>query len=110
MVKESDDLHASLVGEGLFGDGTAAITIGADLGPEVEKPLFELVSTAQTILPDSDGDHWWTPSGIEAELKPEKLRASRHVLRSAVTCRGLCVIHFGRDEDEVRRGRAQDHR
>ncbi|KAH7836228.1 hypothetical protein Vadar_033812 [Vaccinium darrowii] len=45
----------SLVGKGLFGDGAAAIIIGADPVPEVEKPLFELVSTAQTILPDSDG-------------------------------------------------------
>ncbi|KAL4386452.1 hypothetical protein GQ457_09G016780 [Hibiscus cannabinus] len=45
----------SLVGQPLFGDGAAAIIIGVDPVPETEKPLFELVSAAQTILPDSDG-------------------------------------------------------
>ncbi|PON72892.1 Polyketide synthase, type III [Trema orientale] len=51
----SDSHLDSLVGQALFGDGSAAIIIGADPIPGVEKPLFELVSTAQTILPDSDG-------------------------------------------------------
>ncbi|KAE8076229.1 hypothetical protein FH972_014892 [Carpinus fangiana] len=36
----------------LFGDGAAAIIVGVDPVPEVE--IFELVYTAQTILPDSD--------------------------------------------------------
>ncbi|XVF82267.1 hypothetical protein PTKIN_Ptkin16aG0032100 [Pterospermum kingtungense] len=45
----------NLVGQALFGDGAAAVIIGADPVPEIEKPLFELVITAQTILPDSDG-------------------------------------------------------
>ncbi|CAL5347587.1 unnamed protein product [Camellia sinensis] len=45
----------SLVGQALIGDGAAAIIIGSDPILDVEKPLFELVSTAQTILPDSDG-------------------------------------------------------
>ncbi|KAI8002978.1 Chalcone synthase 1 [Camellia lanceoleosa] len=50
------DAHLdSLVGQALIGDGAAAIIIGSDLILEVEKPLFELVSAAQTILPDSDG-------------------------------------------------------
>ncbi|OMO79999.1 hypothetical protein CCACVL1_13243 [Corchorus capsularis] len=44
-----------LVGQALFGDGAAAIIIGADPIPEVEKPLFELVTAGQSILPDSDG-------------------------------------------------------
>ncbi|XP_068333251.1 chalcone synthase-like [Pyrus communis] len=51
----SDTHLDSLVGQALFGDGAAAVIIGADPVPEVEKPLFELVSAAQTILPDSDG-------------------------------------------------------
>uniref|UniRef100_A0A7N0V9W2 Chalcone synthase n=2 Tax=Kalanchoe fedtschenkoi TaxID=63787 RepID=A0A7N0V9W2_KALFE len=51
----SDTHLDSLVGQALFGDGAAAIIIGSDPVPEVEKPLFELVSAAQTILPDSDG-------------------------------------------------------
>jgi chalcone synthase len=50
------DAHLdNLVGQALFGDGAAAIIVGADPMLKVEKPLFELVSTAQTILPDSDG-------------------------------------------------------
>ncbi|CAL5203752.1 unnamed protein product [Lathyrus oleraceus] len=42
-----------LVGQALFGDGAAAVIIGSDPLPKVENPLFELVWTAQTILPDS---------------------------------------------------------
>ncbi|THG23911.1 chalcone synthase 3-like [Camellia sinensis] len=51
----SDAYLDSLVGQALIGDGAAAIIIGSDPIPDVEKSLFELVSTAQTILPDSDG-------------------------------------------------------
>jgi chalcone synthase len=51
----SDAQLDNLVGQALFGDGAAAIIVGADPVSEVEKPLFELVSTAQTILPNSDG-------------------------------------------------------
>nr|AAM90651.1 chalcone synthase 11 [Rubus idaeus] len=51
----SDTHLDSLVGQALFGDGAAAIIVGADPLPKIERPLFELVSAAQTILPDSDG-------------------------------------------------------
>nr|AMW36063.1 chalcone synthase [Paeonia suffruticosa] len=51
----SDTHLDSLVGQALFGDGAAAIIIGSDPVVGVEKPLFELVSVAQTIVPDSDG-------------------------------------------------------
>nr|AAN76184.1 chalcone synthase [Hydrangea macrophylla] len=51
----SDTHLDSLVGQALFGDGARAVIIGSDPMPEVEKPLFEIVSAAQTILPDSDG-------------------------------------------------------
>ncbi|XP_058787034.1 chalcone synthase 1A-like isoform X2 [Vicia villosa] len=44
-----------LVGQAIFGDGAAAAIIGSDPLPQFEKPLFELVWTAQTILPDSEG-------------------------------------------------------
>ncbi|XP_058102816.1 chalcone synthase 2-like [Magnolia sinica] len=50
----SDTHLDSLVGQALFGDGAAAVIVGADPNPS-EKPLFQLVSVAQTILPDSDG-------------------------------------------------------
>ncbi|KAJ3671528.1 hypothetical protein LUZ60_007607 [Juncus effusus] len=45
----------SLVGQALFGDGAAALIVGADADPTVERPLFQLVSAGQTILPDSEG-------------------------------------------------------
>ncbi|CAD5178430.1 unnamed protein product [Musa acuminata subsp. malaccensis] len=45
----------SLVGQALFGDGAAAIIVGADPDPVTERPIFQLVSASQTILPDSEG-------------------------------------------------------
>jgi chalcone synthase len=45
----------SLVGQALFGDGAAAVIVGADPDLTIERPLFDLVWTAQTILPDSHG-------------------------------------------------------
>lgn len=45
----------SLVGQALFGDGAAALIVGADPDTAIERPLFQMVSAAQTILPDSDG-------------------------------------------------------
>ncbi|RYR12476.1 hypothetical protein Ahy_B04g070019 isoform B [Arachis hypogaea] len=45
----------SLVGQALFGDGAAALIVGSDPLPEIEKPIFELVWTAQTLAPDSEG-------------------------------------------------------
>nr|BBI37506.1 chalcone synthase [Plumbago zeylanica] len=50
------DTHLdSMVGQALFGDGSGAVIIGADPDLTVERPIFELVWTAQTILPDSEG-------------------------------------------------------
>ncbi|KAJ6713795.1 HYDROXYMETHYLGLUTARYL-COA SYNTHASE [Salix viminalis] len=51
----SDTHLDSLVGQALFGDGAAALIVGSDPVLGIEKPLFEVVSAAQTILPDSDG-------------------------------------------------------
>ncbi|KAG6475284.1 chalcone synthase 2-like [Zingiber officinale] len=45
----------NLVGQALFGDGAGAVIVGADPDLETERPLFELVSASQTILPDSEG-------------------------------------------------------
>ncbi|XP_020182607.3 chalcone synthase 2 [Aegilops tauschii subsp. strangulata] len=45
----------SMVGQALFGDGAAAVVVGADPDVLVERPLFQLVSASQTILPDTDG-------------------------------------------------------
>nr|6OP5_A Chain A, Styrylpyrone synthase 1 [Piper methysticum]6OP5_B Chain B, Styrylpyrone synthase 1 [Piper methysticum]6OP5_D Chain D, Styrylpyrone synthase 1 [Piper methysticum]6OP5_E Chain E, Styrylpyrone synthase 1 [Piper methysticum]6OP5_F Chain F, Styrylpyrone synthase 1 [Piper methysticum]QCX36371.1 styrylpyrone synthase 1 [Piper methysticum] len=50
------DTHLDLlVGLALFGDGAAAVIVGADPDPTLERPLFQIVSGAQTILPDSEG-------------------------------------------------------
>ncbi|XP_006367319.1 chalcone synthase J [Solanum tuberosum] len=43
-----------LVGQALFSDGASAVIIGSDPIPTVERPLFELVFTTQTLLPDSE--------------------------------------------------------
>jgi chalcone synthase len=143
----------------LFGDGAAALVIGSDPVIGVEKPLFELVSAAQTILPDSDGaidghlrevgltfhllkdvpglisknvekslteafkplgiSDWnslfWIahPGGpaildqVEAKLalKPEKLRATRHVLSEYGNMSSACVLFI---LDEMRKKSAED--
>uniref|UniRef100_A0A7C8ZCE3 Chalcone synthase n=2 Tax=Opuntia streptacantha TaxID=393608 RepID=A0A7C8ZCE3_OPUST len=44
----------SMVGRALFGDGAGAVIVGADPGESIEKPIFQLVWTAQTIIPDSE--------------------------------------------------------
>ncbi|XP_074582216.1 chalcone synthase 2-like [Curcuma longa] len=51
----SDSHLDSMVGQALFSDGAGAIVVGADPDPATERPLFELVSASQTILPDSEG-------------------------------------------------------
>nr|AYK27184.1 chalcone synthase [Juglans sigillata] len=51
----SDSHLDSLVGQALFGDGAAALIVGSDPDTSIERPLYQLVSAAQTILPDSDG-------------------------------------------------------
>ena len=45
----------SLVGQALFGDGFAIVIIGLDLDLSIERPLFQLVSTTQTFIPNSQG-------------------------------------------------------
>ncbi|KAJ0015178.1 hypothetical protein Pint_20606 [Pistacia integerrima] len=44
-----------LVSHSLFSDGSAALIVGADLIPGVENPIFELISTAPTLVPNSVG-------------------------------------------------------
>ncbi|KAJ0962829.1 hypothetical protein J5N97_027951 [Dioscorea zingiberensis] len=52
----ADDEHFdNLVGQAIFADGAAALVIGAKPIPGVETPFFEIVSTDQYILPESDG-------------------------------------------------------
>lgn len=46
----------NLVPHAIFGDGAGAIIMGADFDEPTERPIFQLVSTGQTTLPDSQGD------------------------------------------------------
>ncbi|XP_073109524.1 polyketide synthase 1-like [Elaeis guineensis] len=60
----TDDIHFdNLVGQALFADGAVALIVGADPMQGVERPLFEMASAAQLILPDSEG-------AIEGHLPP----------------------------------------
>ncbi|KAH6820892.1 Chalcone and stilbene synthase family protein [Perilla frutescens var. hirtella] len=52
---ESETHFDNLIGHALFGDGAAAAIIGSDPVVGVELPLFQIVSAAQTIVPDSEG-------------------------------------------------------
>ncbi|KMZ63615.1 hypothetical protein ZOSMA_3G00960 [Zostera marina] len=48
----SSDKHLdNLVGQALFGDGAAAVIVGADpdLDLSLERPLFQLISASQTV-------------------------------------------------------------
>ncbi|KAF8666127.1 hypothetical protein HU200_053843 [Digitaria exilis] len=54
--------HLDSHGQVLFGDGASAVIVGADPNEHVERPLFQMVSAAETILPNSDG-------AIEGHLK-----------------------------------------
>nr|AIY34670.1 chalcone synthase [Ornithogalum saundersiae] len=45
----------SMVGQALFGDGAGALIVGADPDLSVERPIFQVASASQTILPDSEG-------------------------------------------------------
>ncbi|RVW58319.1 Stilbene synthase 5 [Vitis vinifera] len=51
----SEDALDSLVGQALFGDGSAAVIVGSDPDVSIERPLFQLVSAAQTFIPNSAG-------------------------------------------------------
>ncbi|KAK4374190.1 hypothetical protein RND71_004867 [Anisodus tanguticus] len=44
----------NLVAQALFGDEAAAIIIGSDPKPSVEMPVFEIVSVAQSFVPNGD--------------------------------------------------------
>ncbi|KAF9608623.1 hypothetical protein IFM89_010108 [Coptis chinensis] len=51
----SDTDFEALIRSAIFGDGAAAVIIGADPVIGAENPLFEVVSASQTIVPGSNG-------------------------------------------------------
>uniref|UniRef100_A0ACD5Z1X9 Uncharacterized protein n=1 Tax=Avena sativa TaxID=4498 RepID=A0ACD5Z1X9_AVESA len=69
----------SLVGQALFGDGAAALIVGADPEVPMERPLFQVVSTSQTILPDTDGFIVGDLLDGGAHLTTQQRRASGHL-------------------------------
>ncbi|GKV29170.1 hypothetical protein SLEP1_g38120 [Rubroshorea leprosula] len=99
----------NLVGQALFSDGAAAAIVGSDPVPGIERPLFELVSASQTIIPNSEGAIGGPAvvDQVEAKLglKPEKLHASRHVLAEYGNMIGACVLFI---LDEMRKKSAEE--
>ncbi|KAF8669508.1 hypothetical protein HU200_051309 [Digitaria exilis] len=60
FARPEEGCFQTLINQGLFGDGAGAVIVGAaaDDDPAMtagERPLFEIVSTAQAIVPESEG-------------------------------------------------------
>ena len=49
----SEEYLDGLMGQGLFGDGTAAVVVGAEPHPELEKSLFEIRWAGTAVVPDT---------------------------------------------------------
>lgn len=62
-----------LIGMAVLGDGAAALIVGADPIPGIETPLFEVLSAAQTLVPE-------TGHAIQGHLREEGL--TFHLVRS----------------------------
>ncbi|VFR01567.1 unnamed protein product [Cuscuta campestris] len=155
----SPDHIDNLVAQSLFGDGAAALIIGSDPKPNIEKPIFEIFSAAQTFVPNGDyhlalhlresglsfhgtkfvpstiaknaesclirafdglgisdwNSLFWAlhPGGsaivdqVESKLglEPDKLRASRNILRDYGNLSSACVMFI---LDEVRKKSIRD--
>ncbi|XP_044465830.1 chalcone synthase-like [Mangifera indica] len=50
----SDTYLDVFVGSAIFGDGAAAVIVGADPSTTTERPLFQLLSASQNLIPDSE--------------------------------------------------------
>jgi predicted naringenin-chalcone synthase len=44
----------TLISQASFGDGAGAVIIGADPVQPIERPLFEMISASQTVIPGTD--------------------------------------------------------
>ncbi|KAF7047210.1 hypothetical protein CFC21_056160 [Triticum aestivum] len=52
---EDEADKATLIMQALFGDGAGAVIVGADANRgSVERPIFEMVATSQTVIPESE--------------------------------------------------------
>nr|GMD72110.1 chalcone synthase [Ipomoea batatas] len=115
----SPDHIDNLVAQALFGDGAAAMIIGSDPNPSGESPIFEIFSANQTAFEGLGISDWnsvfWIlhPGGnaivdqVESVLglEPNKLRATRDVLRDYGNLSSACVIFI---LDEVRKQSIRD--
>ncbi|KAJ1255357.1 hypothetical protein BS78_K254500 [Paspalum vaginatum] len=52
---EQGDTFDTLIPQALFSDGAGAVVVGADAVSPAERPLFEMVSASQTLIPDGSG-------------------------------------------------------
>ncbi|KAF7006141.1 hypothetical protein CFC21_021206 [Triticum aestivum] len=72
-----------LISQAAFGDGAGAVIVGADAVQPVERPLFEMVSASQTIIPGTDGvlTMQLTEAGLDGHIFTRELipLAGQHV-------------------------------
>uniref|UniRef100_A0ACD5UWA4 Uncharacterized protein n=1 Tax=Avena sativa TaxID=4498 RepID=A0ACD5UWA4_AVESA len=50
---DEEDCFDTLISQALFGDGAGAVIVGADAQHPAERPLFEMVSVSQAIIPET---------------------------------------------------------
>ncbi|PNT37193.2 hypothetical protein POPTR_005G175200v4 [Populus trichocarpa] len=87
----SNDNISCLVAQAITGEGAAALIIGADPDMSVERPLFQILSASQTIIPDSN-------DGINGHLREVGLTVhfSRNVPELISRNIGKCLVEaFG---------------
>lgn len=87
----SNDNISCLVAQAITGEGAAALIIGADPDMSVERPLFQILSASQTIIPDSN-------DGINRHLREVGLTVhfSRNVPELISRNIGKCLVEaFG---------------
>lgn len=54
FTKPEEGQFNTLVNQGFFADGAGAVIVGADPVSPVERPIFEIMSAAQTIIPGTE--------------------------------------------------------
>ncbi|KAM0846367.1 hypothetical protein ACQ4PT_055720 [Festuca glaucescens] len=84
----------TLVNQGLFGDGAGAVIVGADQASPGERPLFEMVSAAQTVVPDSD--HAITMHLTKGGIRRKHLHPGRSRGSSGTTSSSASRTRLGR--------------
>ncbi|CAM0913683.1 unnamed protein product [Alopecurus aequalis] len=64
-----------LINQAIFGDGAAAVIVGADVVCPVERPLFVMVSASQTVVPGTDHviTMQLTEGGLDGDILAKQL-------------------------------------